>query len=422
MKLFTRYNRINLFATVAVFLLSGISFYFLLRFVLIDQVDEDLKIEQHEIETYESKYHQLPEIIQVRDQHTSYAAVNNDGGGRSFRTVKLKDEGERKKELFRRLTFYINTKGQWYEVEVSKSLEGTDDMTKSIVTITFITILLILIISFIVNRIVLRKLWQPFYDTLASMRHFELGKAKELHFPSTTIEEFTVMNDTLRHAMTKAGEDYQFLKEFTENASHELQTPLAIIRSKLDVLIQDEHLSEAQSKNVQGAYDAIQRLSRLNQGLLLLTKIENGQFTDTVSINLSQKIAEKILQFEEMIAVKNINLTTTMDETVHIQMNAALADIILNNLFSNAIKYNQPGGKINVIVNKTQFEISNSANADALEESRLFRRFAKSGQVQEGIGLGLAIIRQAAAYSGFQTNYAFKDQLHHFILIENNHS
>src|SRR5450432_1253215 len=103
MKLFARYNRINLFATVVVFLLSGICFYFLKRFVLIGQVDEDLKIEQHEIETYAGKYHQLPEIIPVRDQHTSYAAIDKDGGKKSFRTIRLKDATEKEKEFFRRL-------------------------------------------------------------------------------------------------------------------------------------------------------------------------------------------------------------------------------------------------------------------------------------------------------------------------------
>ena len=150
MKLFTRYNRINLFATVIVFLLSGISFYFLLRYVLIDQVDEDLRIEQHEIENYAAKYHQLPEIIPVRDQHTSYTTIDKDGGKKTFSTIRLYERGRREKEIFRQLIFYIDVNGQWSQVMVSKSLEGTDDMTKSIVSITLFTIVLILVISFLI--------------------------------------------------------------------------------------------------------------------------------------------------------------------------------------------------------------------------------------------------------------------------------
>jgi len=419
MKLFTRYNRINLFATVTIFLLSGIAFYFLLRFILIDQVDDDLKIEQHEIESYAGKYQRLPEIISVKDQHISYTAVISDGGKKKFSTVKIKDNTDRHPELNRQLVFYIFTGNQWYQVAVSKSLEATDEMTQSIVSISLLTILLILAVSFLINRLVLRKLWQPFYDSLAAMRQFELGKNKQPDFPSTAIDEFALMNETLKQATIKADQDYQYLKEFTENASHELQTPLAIIQSKLDVLIQDEQLSEPQSRAVQSAYEAIQRLSRLNQGLLLLTKIENGQFADTTPIPVSQKITEKLLQFDEMIKLKNIQVSTALDPTVTIKMNPVLADIVLNNLFSNAIKYNVAGGKIDIIADVGVLEISNSGDTAGLDASRLFKRFSKSGQAKEGIGLGLAIVRQAAAVSGLEAKYLFEDQQHHFLLVDN---
>ena len=420
MKLFTRYNRINLFATVIVFLLSGISFYFLLRYVLIDQVDEDLRIEQHEIENYAAKYHQLPEIIPVRDQHTSYTTIDKDGGKKTFSTIRLYERVRREKEIFRQLIFYIDVNGQWSQVMVSKSLEGTDDMTKSIVSITLFTIVLILVISFLINRLVLRKLWKPFYDSLTAMRLFELGKKEQPVFPATSIDEFKLMNDTLTHATAKAGQDYQHLKEFTENAAHELQTPLAIIQSKLDVLIQDEQLTEPQSRAVQAAYESIQRLSRLNQGLLLLTKIENGQYADTSPIDISQKITEKIIQFEEMIASKNIKVTTSLDNTVTINMNPALADILLNNLFSNAIKYNSRGGTIDIIADQGIIEISNSGDKAGLDANRLFRRFSKTGQVNDGIGLGLAIVRQVAEVSGFEAGYVYEDDQHHFLLAEKN--
>jgi len=333
--------------------------------------------------------------------------------------VRMFDEPEKERDIVRQLMFYIEPGGQWYRVTVSKSLEGTDNLLQSIVTITLITILLILAMAFLINRLVLRKLWQPFYETLSAMRGFDLGKKEQLVFPSTTIDEFIVMNDTLKQATAKAEKDYLYLKEFTENASHELQTPLAIIQSKLDVLIQDEQLTEPQSRAVQAAYEAIQRLSRLNQGLLLLTKIENGQYADTAAINIAQKISEKIIQFDEMIAAKNITVTKTLDESVNIKMNPVLADILLNNLFSNAIKYNLQGGKIDIIADQGIIEISNSGAATELDAGRIFRRFAKSGQAKDGIGLGLAIVRQAAEVSGLEARYLYEDQQHRFLLVEN---
>ncbi|MEP6746901.1 MAG: HAMP domain-containing sensor histidine kinase [Bacteroidota bacterium] len=419
MKLFTRYNRINLLATVSVFLLSGISFYFLLQYVLSGQVDEDLKIEQHEVETYTRKYHALPEIIPVRDQQTDYRPATGDEGERLFSTVHLREGHHGEDELFRRLTFSISTGTQWYRVSVTKSLEGTDDMIRSIVTITLITILLILAISFLINRLVLKKLWQPFYTTLSIMRSFELGKKTDLPFASTNIEEFTIMNETLRHATAKAHADYQYLKEFTENAAHELQTPLAVIRSKLDLLIQDEHLSETQGKAVQGAYESIERLARLNKGLLLLTKIENGQYAETSQINLSEKVKEKIEQFEEITAAKNIKVTTNFIGPGIITINPELAEMILNNLLSNAIRYNRQGGLIKIVTDENILEISNTGAVFPLDEGRLFKRFAKTGQSSEGIGLGLAIVKQAAVYAGFEIRYRFEKQMHLFILTEN---
>ena len=417
MKLFTRYNRINLLATVIIFLLSGLAFYFLLKYILIDQVDEDLKIEQHEIQTYAHKYQQLPEIIPVRDQHISYMPAEKDGGERRFASMWLKDASEKEPELFRELSFYIEVNKNWYRITVRKSLEGTDNMIHSIVTITLVTILAILLVSFFINRLVLKKLWQPFYDSLSAMKQFELGKNRPPQFPKTSIEEFSIMNETLAQATTRAADDYRYLKEFTENASHELQTPLAIIRSKLDVLIQDEHLSESQSRTVQGAYEAIQKLSRLNQGLLLLAKIENGQYTETSTINVAEKITGKMDQFAELTASKNLQVRLTMDKKVMVQVNPELFDILVNNLLSNAIKYNSEGGTIDIIVEEGLLEISNTAVSEALDDSMLFRRFAKSGSAIEGVGLGLAIIRQAAEVSGFETRYLYEHQQHHFLLI-----
>ncbi len=251
------------------------------------------------------------------------------------------------------------------------------------------------------------------------MRHFELGKKELPLLPPTEIDEFTLMNETLRHVTAKAQQDYQHLKEFTENASHELQTPLAIVKSKLDMLIQDEHLSEPQSRSVQAAYEAIQRLSRLNQALLLLTKIENGQYAETAIINAVQKINEKMTQFEEMIGAKNITVTANIDPLVDFAMNPVLTDILLNNLFSNAIKYNKPGGSIAITADRNMIAFSNTGAASPLDEDRLFRRFSRPGTSKEGIGLGLAIIRQAAAVSGFETRYAFNHQQHHFLLVKN---
>ena len=416
MKLFTRYTRINLVATVIIFLLASIAFYFLLRYILVDQLDENLKIEQQEIETYAAKYQHLPEVMQVRDQQIDYAIINEVADGRRFRTVKLYDSVEHHRNFFRQLVFTIRAGGQLYRVSVGKSLEGTDEMTQSIIVITAITILLILLASLLINRLLLRKLWQPFYHTLSLMRNFELGKQQQLNFPPGNIDEFVFMNDTLKYSISKAEQDYLFLKEFTENASHELQTPLAIIQSKLDLLIQDEHMTQVQSDAMQGAYQAIQKLSRLNQSLLLLAKIENGQYTNLMTVDLAQKTIEKLFQFEELIRAKGLTAKTTITDNTCLLIDPILLDILLNNFFSNAIRYNRSGGIIRVIVKPGLFEISNTAINGALDASRIFRRFGKTTHAKEGTGLGLAIVKQVCQVSKLDPGYEYRDNVHYFSL------
>jgi signal transduction histidine kinase len=414
MKLFTKYNRINLAATVIIFLLTCIAFFFLLRYIFIDQVDEDLEIEQKEILAYAEKNNNLPEVVQLHDQQTSYEKINQSLQlqRHAFKTISQYSKHEKEERLFRQVIFTIDVNGQLWLVTVRKSLEGTDDLVQSIILITICTILLILIATFFINRFVLRKLWQPFYNTLYTIKNFKLSDKQSLHFVKSNIDEFDMMNNTLEQAVNKAAQDYMVLKEFTENASHELETPLAVIRSKLDLLIQDEQLSEHQSNAAAEAYEAINKLSKLNQSLLLLAKIENKQFTEAVQVNLKENLAVKLKQFHELWQSRNIKITSTLNDAFII-IHPALADILLNNLLSNAAKHNVADGAIEIDLKQGSLIISNTGSAQSLDTSQLFTRFYKQGAANENHGLGLSIIKQICEVSGSGIRYTFDDAMKH---------
>ena len=191
------------------------------------------------------------------------------------------------------------------------------------------------------------------------------------------------------------------LKEFTENASHEMQTPLAIIRSKLDLLIQDENLSEDQSKTMQSAYTAIEKLSRLNQSLLLLAKIENNQFAETTKINLKQKLEEKLDAFHELWQNQNISVSSSLKDA-SVDLNSELTEILLNNLLSNATRHNFSNGSIRIVLNEKQLEISNSSHEQELNSQQMFSRFFSQDKKNRYNGLGLSIIKQISDVSGFR--------------------
>jgi signal transduction histidine kinase len=415
MKLFTKYSRINVLATIAIFLIASATYYFTLHYILINQIDEDLKIEEREIITYTKEHNHLPENISVKDQMINYLAVNSNFAKRYFTTIAITDAQKKTKEGFRQLVFGIKTGQGWYKVTVSKSLEDTDALTDSILLVTVSTILLILVVSLIINRVVLRRIWKPFYHTLDAAKSFKVSNAQKLSFPTSGIEEFDLMNETMERLTQQAQVDYLSLKTFSENASHEMQTPLAVIRSKLDLLIQDEQLTEEQSKKLQSAYNAIERLTKLNQSLLLLAKIENKQYEEVQTIHLKDKIEDKREEFYELWQAQNLTVTFSLADIV-LHMNNNLADILLNNLFSNATRHNLSNGRIQIELTKEHLSISNTSFLPALNKEHLFIRFYKSSFHNNNSGLGLSIIKQICDVSGFTINYLYSNNLHTFVI------
>jgi signal transduction histidine kinase len=413
MKLFTRYFRINLLATVLIFLLASIAFYFLIWFVMIGQVDDDLKIEQREIESYVSKYQRAPEPIIVKDQRISYEPTELREKTRHFSTIKSPDETE--PEDFRQISFALPVGNQWLLFKVSKSLEGTQHMNRSIIIISLLTIVLILLVSLLINRWLLHRLWKPFYNTLSGIKKYRLGEKKIPVFGESPVDEFNLLNATLDQFITGAEKEYTMLKEFTENASHELQTPLAIVRSKLDVMIQDEKLSETQSNAAQTAYEAIQKMAKLNQSLLLLSKIENRQFSETNSFDFKDLVKEKMIALQEIWQGRSLQITSSL-ESAPVVMNKELADILLNNLLNNAMRHTGAGTAIHLQLDINKFEISNTASNGPLDPEKLFKRFSKGGQSTDQHGLGLSIVQQIVEVSGKQISYHFGTGQHVFTL------
>ncbi|PZF71055.1 sensor histidine kinase [Taibaiella soli] len=415
MKLFTKYNRVNLLATTIIFLLASIAFSVLITYVLVSQLDENLDIERHEIKNYIEKYNRLPETIPVKDQYTSYVLTNDPPKKKKFATIRAYVAESHEYEMQRAVVFPITVNGQSYSVTVAKSMEGTDDMIRSVIAITLITICTILVVSFLTNRILLRKLWQPFYGTVDKLKNYRIGRLEKIEFPQTDIDEFSLLNSTLESATGKANEDYLLLKAFTENASHELQTPIAVIRSKLDVLIQDEQLTETQSSLVEEAYEHIRKITKLNQSLLLLAKIENRQFMEITAVALQPLIIAKLKQFKELLRHKGIDVIVDLQEAT-VNMDPYLADVLLNNLLSNAIRHNAANGSIKITLAPHELSMGNSGVDHALDNSQLFVRFSKTSNAAEYNGLGLSIIKEICAVNNYSIGYSFRERLHTFTL------
>jgi len=412
MKLFTKYNRINLLVMSALFLVVGIIYYLLISKVLVHEVDEALGKYKEHVEEYVVKNDSLPVFKNFEEVLITYHTTQHKKH-KKISQVDLYNTDDKKTETFRQIVFTQQVGDKLYEISVAKPLEGTKLLIRTVAYTTLGILLVIIIVSVILNYLLLRRLWQPFYAAMQEMKGFKLGKKTPV-LPVTNIDEFTLMNQSLSQAINSAKDDYRILKEFTENASHETQTPLAIIRSKLDLVIQDEGLSEGQTDALKSAYAAVSRLSKLNQSLLLLTKIENQQFTALETVDLKERVEEKLQQFHEFWQSNNITVKASLSAaTIH--TSPELIDILLNNLLSNAGRHNIKGGEINVLLLHGKLEIANTAKLNSLDHTKLFARFYKEEQYSKHNGLGLSIVKQICEQSDLDISYDFSDQQHHFI-------
>jgi signal transduction histidine kinase len=412
-KLIAKYNRINFIATIVVLLAASVCYYFIVRYVLIHQLDNTLKVEESEIRDYIKTNNRLPEATNYRDQNTSFTKAG-EPVKRSFSNINLYNERHHEYNTYRQLEFSVTVKDDQYKTSVTKPEAEVEELVALIVFITTGIIILLLLILFITNRFLLRKLWAPFYETLSSIKQFNLSNKKNTIPQQTDIEEFSDLDNAVNTMTARITNDYETLKNFTDNASHEMQTPLAILNSKLDLLIQEPNLTESHLKQLQAMYDAIGRLTKLNQSLLLLTKIENNQFEKAEPLHFDILIKEKLIQLEDLISSKHLQ-TNIQLQNVIVKMNYHLADILLNNLLGNAIRHNIKNGVININFTEKEFVISNTGSSLSFDASAIFERF-KKGDSTEGLGLGLAIVKQICDNYHFPVSYNFKNNLHSFII------
>ncbi|HSV10951.1 MAG TPA: HAMP domain-containing sensor histidine kinase, partial [Hanamia sp.] len=206
--------------------------------------------------------------------------------------------------------------------------------------------------------------------------------------------------------------DYESLKSFTENASHEIQTPLAIIKNKIELLLQSENFDETQVNAIQSVNEAASKLSRLNQSLLLLAKIENRQFEQAEKINFSDVVHRTAENFEELALIKNISIEKNITDPVFIKINDTLAEILASNLILNAIKHNLPNGNIKINLSVKSMLVSNTGNEPNENTDHFFERFKKSSSSRDSIGLGLAIVKTICDTYGFGVSYSYKSGIH----------
>jgi signal transduction histidine kinase len=317
-------------------------------------------------------------------------------------------------EPVRMLKTIFVQKNKRYELKIFASMVEEDDLISSLFKGLIGLYVAIIISSLIVQQLLVRKIWQPFRQLLDKLRNFQLDSDQAIVPIPTKISEFKEMNEVITSQMKQAMETYNSQKQFLENAAHELQTPLAISINRLELLV-EEDLKEKDRKHVGQVIRTLERLSRLNKSLLLLTKIENRQFIKKGPVSINDIFRYLLAEFKDLSEQKSLTYVLHEEQELQWTMNRDLAIVLVSNLLKNAIMHNHQYGNITIHIYAQSFTIENSGESTALDEKELFERFKKQGKNKNSIGLGLAITKAIVNTYGLKINYRFL-ATHQFIV------
>lgn len=415
MKLADHYNKASIIITVSVLLAGGVIYFFAINYISRVQLDRDLTEEIGEVKEYVSGNNRLPTQVDFDEDITTFIKTDQKNFQRRYFDTVYTNPKEKKSEGGRAVMDLITFNGQNYLVMITESREGTEYLVGIIALITLVLMIGLLIILFITNRYVLKGLWKPFYHILSELKSFHVSEPNDFHLQNNSVDEFMELSQAMQAMTTRIKDDFQHLKLLTENASHEMMTPLAVITAKLDTLIQDESLPPEHYDLINDIYSASGKLLRLNQTMLLLVKIENNLIEGNEVLRLDNLIREKLVQFQELINAKNITITEKLVQK-EIFASKYLIDILLNNLFSNSIRHNTPNGAEYITLTPGKLIIQNTGISHALNSETIFDRFQKGSQ-SEGTGLGLTIVKNICHLYKWEVSYYFEKSLHTFEII-----
>jgi signal transduction histidine kinase len=416
MKLQNKINIRFLVVTFVVFVIAGVMFYFALGWVIGHNINGMLKSRKANVILY-FQNHGSENVTKISPDHSIIIRqINKTENQIVFSDTLAFDEREKELIHYRKLVFTTTVQNNIFEVTLLQSMLESEDLQAIIIYFMVFLFVLILLTLFFLNRWLSNKDWKPFFNSSALLKSWEIGKNKLVQFDKTGISEFDQLNKTLQEMIEKMQADFVNLREFTENASHEIQTPLAIIKSKLEMLLNDPALSSKKHVQLHEVFETVIRLSKMNETLLLLSKIENRQFIEKSDIDFSSLVASRLVYLEELINLKKIKLSLDLSTPFMVSIHPMLADVLLNNLLGNAIKHNYSHGEINIKSGNNEIIFSNTGALLTIDPSKMFKRFVKQSTSEASNGLGLAIADEICKSNQLTLDYTFQNKLHSFKL------
>ena len=313
-----------------------------------------------------------------------------------------------------RRQIFLDGEGRWRQITVSLPTFEQETLVEHVLWWTIMLFFCLMIAVLVIGLLVLNYNMRPLNVLLKWIDEYEPGNFSSPCPSDTDIIEFRKLADAVNDAVYRFEHEYEERKIFIGNASHELQPPLAACSNRIEIMLDRTDLNADVAEELVKLHRSLQHLIRLNKTLLLLSKIENGQFPDVTDVDFSQLVADAVELNEEVYSHKSLDVDVKENGRFVCSINEQMASVLVNNLVKNAFVYTVPEEKLKITVEADGFIIANSGETP-LDRNGLFRRFYQpSGRREGSTGLGLALAHSVCVRNGLEISYDFSEKMHIF--------
>jgi signal transduction histidine kinase len=408
MKLTTKTGLSFISSSAIFFLFGSVFMYYAVRVILAEDLSSRLYQMQNDFIENLNEYN---DINLLKSKHVLIYKTDRDNISSFSDTVLIEND---QYVLYRKIRFYHSFNNSNYKIEILQSQAQTDLLIWRIVILNVALAMSFFLIIFFLNHLSVKRGLRIFYKTVRKLENYNIGKPELIFFENSEIDELNKLTDVFKKMTQKISNDYKEQKEYTENVSHEIQTPLAIISAKADELLQSENLKKTELEQLEIIMNTTTRLAKINQALILLTKIDNRFYTNEESIPLLKLINEKLNFFKDLLSEKKVKVKLDINSSCTLLMNSYLADTLFLNLIKNAIMHNIVNGEIIIKLDSTILSIINTGQKLNITGD-IFKRFIRS-ENKDSLGIGLSIVKKICGYYSIPISYNFNKN-HEFTLI-----
>lgn len=419
MKLLQRTLIYYLFISIPTFILGCVAFYYFLQYAIVRQVDESLSQDRNEIISFvNNNKNDVSELYKaISCTYFLKPDSSNLSVSDRYSFVYEYDSVEMDFQPFRELKTAIEIKDQKYELVMRESFVDSDSLIYSILFFAVILIGLLTVGIAIMNWRVSKRIWNPFYQVLRVISAYQPGKNRPTVIDSNKIEEFRILVNAIQKMIKRIDKDFIQQKKFIDNVAHELQTPIAIASTQLEVFMQKTDMNRETAEMVSNIDSTLLRLKKINKALLLLSRIHNEQFTQKKNVSIAAIIHDYFLTHSDQVEMMHLMLRFNIEEDLIVEMNEALASVLVGNLLSNAIRHNYPDGYVSIIIKDRELLIENTGTKLSVDPEQLFNAYVKGDKTKDSLGIGLSIVKEICNVYNFPISYSNTETIHRISVL-----